>query len=318
MVGEFTALVHLRRVVAPEVVELVLRLRSEQPLPEWQPGAHIDLILPSGLVRQYSLCGDPGDRTAYTIAVLRETAGRGGSLEVHDTLLELTEVQLRGPRNHFQLVDADSYTFIAGGIGVTPLLAMARQVSAAGIPWRFVYGGRTAASMAYVSELQALPHGQLELVPQDCAGLLDVRGILAGVSPHTAVFTCGPEPMLQAIESAAKELLQPGQLHLERFAAKADTDSALRVNTEFEVELSRSGTVLTVPEEQRLIDVVRTVAPQVPFSCEEGYCGSCETSVLAGVPDHRDQILSEIERAANDTMMICVGRALSSRLVLDL
>lgn len=314
-----------RREVAEGVVELSLTAAhpADGPLADWEPGAHIDIVLPSGTVRQYSLCGHPERPQEYRIAVLREPEGRGGSAEVHDRLLEGMTVTIRGPRNHFRLAPAERYLLLAGGIGVTPILAMAREAAATGTPWKLLYGGRTSSSMAYTSELielAALSHGEVVLVAQDEHGHPDFAAAFTDAPQGTAVYACGPEPMLQAAETLSEQLLPPGALHLERFGAKPqdpdNTESAS--NTEFEVELARSGRTLTVPADRRLIDVVREVVPQVPFSCEEGYCGSCETGVLDGTPDHRDQVLTPEERDSNETMMICVGRCLSRKLTLDL
>ncbi|WP_416966826.1 PDR/VanB family oxidoreductase [Streptomyces sp. 4F14] len=319
--GEREVTVVRRREVAAGVVELTLA--SDGPLDSWEPGAHIDLVLPSGTVRQYSLCGRPERPLEYRIAVLREPAGRGGSAEVHDRLTDGTTVTIRGPRNHFRLAEAENHLFLAGGIGVTPILAMIRETAAAGTPWRLVYGGRTRASMAYVDdlvELAALSCGEVLLVPQDESGHPDFAAAFAALPEGGAVYACGPEPMLRAAETLSDQLLPPGTLRLERFGAgpRADDGAGTARGPAFEVELARSGRTLTVPPDRRLIDVVREVVPQVPFSCEEGYCGSCETGVLAGLPDHRDQVLTPEERDSNETMMICVGRCLSKKLTLDL
>ncbi|MFJ9567844.1 PDR/VanB family oxidoreductase [Streptomyces fuscichromogenes] len=324
LAGERRVRVARRREAATGIVELTLIPVSpaDDPLDEWQPGAHVDIVLPSGTVRQYSLCGHPDRPQEYVIAVLREPEGRGGSAEVHDQLTEGTVVTVRGPRNHFRLAEAPRYLFLAGGIGITPVLTMAREAAATGTSWKLIYGGRTSASMAYTDELlelAALSQGTVELVPQDAQGHPDFATAFTAAEEGTAVYACGPEPMLQAVEALSGELLPEGALHLERFGAKPQDEAASDTSdTEFEVELARSGRTLTVPADRRLIDVVREVVPQVPFSCEEGYCGSCETGVLDGIPDHRDQVLTPEERDTNETMMICVGRCLSQKLVLDL
>jgi ferredoxin-NADP reductase len=306
------------------VVELVLEPADGQPFPSWEPGAHIDLFLPSGLVRQYSLCGDPADTARLQMAVLREVNGRGGSVEVHDVLQPGVELSINGPRNHFQLEDAPQYVFVAGGIGITPILAMTRAAVDQEAEWILYYGGRTAGSMAYVDELERLAdesagHGQLVLVPEDELGRLNLDAIFASAAGGIPIYACGPEPLLEALEERAARDLAPHQLHLERFGAApagvATDDGAL---DNFEIVIASSGAILPVGPNDRMIDVVRTVAPQVPFSCEEGYCGSCETGVVDGLPCHRDTILTDEERASNETMMICVGRALSKRITLDL
>ncbi|QSE87394.1 PDR/VanB family oxidoreductase (plasmid) [Rhodococcus opacus] len=310
--------------VVPEsdgVISLRLVHPDGQRLPDWTPGAHLDVLLPSGLLRQYSLCGDPQDDTGYRIAVLREARGRGGSREIHDSALLGCTLGIRGPRNHFALSTAPRYLFLAGGIGITPILAMAREVSRRGVPWRLVYGGRTRSTMAFVDELQNLPSGQVELVPQDERGHIPLDDILAATPPDTHIYCCGPEPMIRAVEAACARCSALDRLHVERFTAPslAEQPPVEPVGDgTFEVELHRSGVVLRVPANRTLLEVVRDVVPGVMSSCEEGFCGACETKVLEGVPEHHDSILSDAERASCNTMMICVGRARSGLLVLDL
>ncbi len=305
-----------RRVLANgHVAELRLNALDDDPLPSWTPGAHVDLILPSGLIRQYSLCGDPGD-PAYTVAVLREPASRGGSTEIHDQVDVGDTLMIRGPRNHFPLAPSEHYVFMAGGIGITPLLAMVRQVSASGESWEFHYGGRERAAMAYLDAFALLEDGPVTVYAQDEVGFIPVQQILETAPRDSAVYACGPEPMLVAIEQQSAAAGLP--VHLERFGAPPAPPEPSIEDSEFTVTLRRSARTLSVPVGTRLIDVVRQVLPMVPFSCEEGFCGSCETVVLDGVPDHRDSVLSEAERAANTCMMICVGRAKTPQLVLDL
>ncbi|MFD8820232.1 ferredoxin reductase, partial [Streptomyces sp. NPDC059627] len=192
-----------RRTVAAGVLEVTFTCLdpAEVPLAAWAPGAHVDVVLPSGRVRQYSLCGPAQNSGEYVIAVLRETTGRGGSAEVHDRLPAGTVVAIRGPRDHFRLDHAGHYLFLAGGIGITPILAMAREVAPTGTPWTLVYGGRTRASMAYTDELTELAeisHGSVHLVPQDEHGHPDFAAALRDLPAGTAVYACGPEAMLQA------------------------------------------------------------------------------------------------------------------------
>ncbi len=301
------------------VVSLRLTAAGDEPLPAWEPGAHVDLILPSGKVRQYSLCGRSEDRHSYQVAVLREPAGRGGSAEVHDALQSGQTLQLRGPRNHFRLVDAPRYHFVAGGIGITPILAMIREAVRRGADWTLTYGGRARATMAFVDELLALGEDRVTLVPQDESGHPDLAGILRALPDGTAVYCCGPEGLLGALERVNEELAAPLPLYFERFTPPGGdkVDPLPDDAAPFEVELARTGQTLTVPADRTLLQVISDVV-SVPYDCEEGYCGSCETRVLAGVPQHRDTILSEQERAANHSMMICVGRCRSGKLTLDL
>jgi ferredoxin-NADP reductase len=311
---ELDLVLEKKEAVADDVVRLVLRHPDGYELPAWAPGAHVDLVLADGLVRQYSLCGDPDDLSTLHVAVLREEAGRGGSQHVHDELGEGDAVRVRGPRNHFPLVQADRYLFIAGGIGITPILPMIAQVEAAGADWQLVYGGRTRSSMAFRAELQDRYPGKVVIHPQDEAGLLDLPTLLADPGA-TAVYCCGPEGLLAAVEERCASL-PTGTLHVERFAPKDGAADGPRES--FEVELAQTGTILTVPADRSVLDVVEDSGIQVLSSCQEGTCGTCETTVLSGIPDHRDSVLTDDEQAANDTMMICVSRSCSPRLVLDL
>ncbi|WP_164701799.1 PDR/VanB family oxidoreductase [Modestobacter sp. KNN46-3] len=310
-----------RRTTGAEgVVVLELRDPTGADLPAWSPGAHIDLLLPGGLTRQYSLCGDPHDRAVWQIGVLREPAGRGGSALVHDQVQEGAEIDVRGPRNHFELVPAARYVFLAGGIGITPILPMAAAAEEAGATWEFHYGGRTRTSMAFLEALEALEaktgHGlRVTLHPQDEVGLIDLDRILGTPQPDTKVYCCGPEPLLAAVEQRCADW-PPGSLHVERFAPKEQGERVL--SGDFDVELTLSGTTLTVPPDKSILQVVEEAGIPVLSSCQEGTCGTCETGVLEGTVDHRDSLLTPEEQAANDTMFICVSRAACPKLVLEL
>jgi ferredoxin-NADP reductase len=296
------------------VVGLELRADDGSELPAWEPGAHLDLAMGGDLIRQYSLCGDPEDRTRYEVAVLREDHGRGGSAYVHDDLALDDTVTVRGPRNHFPLVEAERYLFVAGGIGITPLRAMVRRLAADGTPWTLAYGGRSRDRMAFREELDALGD-EVSIVPEDEVGVLDLATLLADPRPDVAVYCCGPEPLLQAVEAQCKAW-PAGALHVERFAAKPG--AADGPNEGFEVEARRSGATVNVGPAESIVDALERVGITAETSCREGTCGTCETPVLEGEPDHRDSLLTEEEQAAGDTMMICVGRCRSERLVLDL
>lgn len=299
--------------IADGVVLLTLRHPDGDPLPAWAPGAHVDLVLADGLVRQYSLCGDPSDTSVMKVAVLRELDGRGGSRHVHDVLAAGQLIEVGGPRNHFELVEAKRYLFIAGGIGITPILPMIARVEAAGHDWRLVYGGRTRSSMAFLDELER--HGCAEIRPQDEHGLLDLESLLGQPEEGTAVYCCGPEPLLAAVEEHCAAW-PDGTLHIERFAPKPDATQGPR--HEFEIELAQTGTVLRVPADRSVLEVVEQAGVSVLSSCQEGTCGTCETIVLGGEPDHRDSVLTAEEQECGDAMMICVSRSRSPRLVLDL
>ncbi|MDX3225115.1 PDR/VanB family oxidoreductase [Streptomyces sp. ME19-01-6] len=301
---------------AAGVISLTLRHPDGEELPTWEPGAHIDLLLEDGLVRQYSLCGDPGDRGAWQIAVLREPAGRGGSAYVHDQLTEGTSVRVRGPRNNFALVPADRYLFVAGGIGITPILPMVAAAEAAGTGWTLLYGGRSRTSMAFADRLTASYGDRVRVTPEDEYGLLDLASHLAAPSPGTLVYCCGPEPLLKAVEERCADSWPAGALRVERFKAKEiDADAP---SGSFDVVLQQSGLTVTVPPDRSILRAVEEAGVQVLYSCAEGTCGTCETDIIEGEAAHRDSVLTPQEQAANETMMICVSRCAGGRLVLDL
>lgn len=311
---EFTAVVREKKILAEGVAGLALARIDGVPLPPWRPGAHVDLILADGLVRQYSLCGDPADGETYRIAVLREQEGRGGSAHVHDAVAVGDPIRVRGPRNHFELRPAPSYLFVAGGIGITPLVPMIAEAEAEGAEWRLLYGGRSHRSMAFLDTLSR--YGDRVLIhPQDVHGLLDLPEFLGGPVEGTLVYGCGPQPLLKAMEDACAAWPY-GTLHVERFAPEQPihTDG----DAEFEVVLARSGVTLTVGPAQTILECVEAAGVPVLSSCQEGTCGTCETEIIEGVPDHRDSVLTEDDRASGEVMMICVSRCRGERLVLDL
>ncbi|WP_072689919.1 PDR/VanB family oxidoreductase [Rhodococcus marinonascens] len=304
------------------VVSLLLEHPQGRSLASWAPGAHIDVVLPSGKVRQYSLCGDPEDTTAYRIAVLDEADGRGGSREIHDVIREGDPLSIQGPRNHFALDAASHYVLIAGGIGITPILAMARQLATEGASWRLYYGGRSKPTMAFLDELSQLG-GAVTIVPQDECGHIDLEVAMTDVPTGAAVYCCGPESLITAVRDTCVRLIGSEAMHFERFAASSAVDAAPVGDTgvdhpsEFEVELRQTGCTLTVPADRSLLEVVLEANPDILYSCEDGFCGSCETRVLDGVPEHQDSILSAAEKEKGETMLICVGRSRTERLVLD-
>ncbi|MGE2836871.1 PDR/VanB family oxidoreductase [Mycobacterium sp. SMC-4] len=302
--------------IADGVAALTLKEVGDHPLPDWTPGSHIDLIMSSGLVRQYSLCGDPGDRDTWRIAVLREPdeRSRGGSIYVHDTLEPGAELRIRGPRNHFQLTASPNYLFIAGGIGITPIRAMLAEAEAAGANWKLFYGGRSTESMAFLDELA--PYGdRVEFWAQEQRGLLDLEYILGTPQADTLVYCCGPQGLLTAVEERCTAW-PAGALRLERFSSS--TVETEWVNTPIEVELAQQGVTLTVPADQTVLEAIEAHGVDVMSSCQSGMCGTCETPVLDGIPEHRDDVLTHEERERNDCMMICVSRSRSDRLVLDI
>ncbi|MDX3797488.1 PDR/VanB family oxidoreductase [Streptomyces sp. AK04-3B] len=309
-VHEVELIVERRESAADGVLALTLRHPLGEPLAAWEPGAHVDVVLGPGLERQYSLCGDPADRSAWRIAVLREPAGRGGSAHVHEEVRQGDKIRVRGPRNHFALRPAARYRFIAGGIGITPVLPMLAAAEAAGAEWRLLYGGRTRESMAFTEELARYGE-RVTVAPQDETGLLDLASVLDELPEDALVYCCGPGPLLDAVE----ERCPAGALHVERFQAK---ERPAGTEAEFEVELRQSGRTVTVAPDVSVLDAVRAAGVEVLFSCTEGTCGTCETDVLEGVPEHRDSVLTAEEREAGETMMICVSRCRGRKLVLDL
>jgi ferredoxin-NADP reductase len=304
-----------RETCAEGVISLTLADPGGAQLPAWTPGAHIDLLLKDA-VRQYSLCGPPGDQHTWRIAVLLDPNGRGGSKQVYQTLKAGDRVAVRGPRNHFPLHAAPRYIFIAGGIGITPILPMIAVVTEAGSGWQLYYGGRSRTSMAFLDELE--PYGERVILwPDDEKGLLPLADILADPAESVLVYCCGPEGLLAATEQRCAAW-PSGALHLERFSAKPRPEPAAGEEAPFEVVCQRSGLTVTVPPGKSIVDALDEQGVSVPWSCMEGICGTCEIAVLGGIPDHRDSMLTEDEREANEYMMVCVSRSKSDQLVLDL
>lgn len=298
-------------VVAVGTKRFVLVPDAGFPLSEAGPGAHIDVALPSGKVRQYSVL-TPDTEGAVVIVVKREPRGRGGSAEMHDLVAGAT-IGLGPARNHFPLVDSPAPALlIAGGIGITPILAMVRHLHRAGKPFRIVYAARRREDMAFREELAAMPQARLHF-DMDTGRPLDMGSVVSSLGDGEHIYCCGPVPMLQAYKAATAQL-PAERVHWELF----ESTQAAADEGGFEVECARSGMTLKVPAGRRIIDVLTEAGLHVPMSCEKGICGSCETPVLAGIPDHRDEVLSDEEKAANDTMMVCCGGCLGDRLVLDI
>jgi ferredoxin-NADP reductase len=298
------------------VVALTLVDPNGDELPSWTAGSHIEVSIGDSLVRQYSLCSSPSARDEWRIAVLAEPASRGGSAFIHEHVREGVELRIRGPRNNFPLVTAPSYRFIAGGIGITPILSMIEAVSLSGAPWGLLYGGRTRESMAFLEELSAYDD-HVDVSPQDEYGLLDLDGFLGKPDDDTRIYCCGPQALLEAVEQRC-DAWPAGALSVERFSASArPIGSPENELASFEVVCRRSGITVTVPSGVSIFDALTDVGIDVDSSCLEGTCGTCETPVLEGVPDHRDHILTGNDRETSQIMYLCVSRARSRRLVLD-
>jgi len=297
--------------LASDVMGVTLRAPSGGELPDWHPGGHLDLVLPSGRQRQYSLCGDPADRSAYRIAVRLLPAGGGGSVEVHG-LTAGTEVTVRGPRNAFPFAyphlarhDIRDVAFVAGGIGITALLPMVREAAAAGVPWSLTYVGRDEASMPFLDELRSVAGGHLRVL----TGRPAMQDVLAGVGAETSVYFCGPPPFLDAIRAALGDVPHAG-LHFERFTPPPIFDGH-----PFRVRLGRSGIDVDVPADRSALAAIRDELPGVAYSCQQGFCGTCRVRVLGGAVERRG---TAAFLDAPDTMLVCVDRSDDPDLTIDL
>lgn len=309
--GQRTRVVVRRRFDPADAVAGVDLVRVDgQRVPVWVPGSHITLHLPNGLARQYSLCGDPGDRSGYTIAVLRAPQSRGGSEWVHDHLVAGVELEISGPHNHFELEPSSEYLFIAGGIGITPIKAMIDSLPARR-SWRLLYAGRSRTSMAFAAELAAMYGDRVQLHADDeQGGRPDLDAFLA--SPDAQVYVCGPEPLLTAVA----ERVPVERLHYERFAAVTRDQDA--PDEPFDVVMGRSGTRFTVAPGERLLDALNRHGAAVVSSCGEGVCGTCEIRVLTGEPLHRDSLSTDADKDEIRVMYPCVSRSRTPALTLDL
>lgn len=291
-------------------------------LPAFSAGSHVELELatPEGpLTRQYSLCNDPSETHRWVVGVGLHPASRGGSRHVHRALAAGTRLKARLPRNRFVLDESAGMTvLVAGGIGVTPLLAMARRLSALQRPWRFYYCAKTPAHAAFLPELLALG-GEVIPVHDGCPGVrpLDLQAVVASCTPQTHLYCCGPSSMLKAFEAAGRGR-DPSTMHVEWFEAPAAATPSTDEAQALTVHLERSGRTLQVPAGRSILDVALEAGVDVHNSCGDGVCGSCETRVLAGRPLHRDHVLTAAERARGDRMMVCVSRCLDPELTLDL
>jgi ferredoxin-NADP reductase len=295
-----------------------LRPLGGSQLAPFTAGAHVDVHLRPGLVRSYSLCNAQDERHRYVIAVGLDRASRGGSRMMHEELRVGQTLAISPPRNNFPLAEQAGHSvLIAGGIGITPMLAMTRRLAALSRSWELWYCARSHAHAAFLDELRGLkaasPQGQLHLhFDDEAGGVLDVAGVIARVQAGTHSYCCGPLPMLEAYENAT-DGMPAEQLHVEYFTAK---DAPARTGG-FEVELARSGRVIHVAPGETILDAMLEAGVDVPYSCREGICATCETRVLAGEPDHRDLVLTPAEHALNNVMMVCCSGSKSARLVLD-
>lgn len=290
------------------------------PLPSFSAGAHIDVHLPDGIVRQYSLCNDPGECHRYLIAVLRDPASRGGSTAMHDSVHEGDLLQISAPKNHFPLVhEARRSLLLAGGIGVTPILCMAERLALSGAEFDMHYCTRAPDRAAFMNRIRLsafAPRVSMHFDDGPSEQRFDLAATVARPEPGVHLYVCGPKGFMDAVLAAARAQGWPEhQLHYEFFAAEVQTSAT---DTAFEVRLASSGRTIAVGAGQTVTAALAAAGVDVPTSCEQGVCGTCLTRVLAGEPEHRDAYLTPEEQAANDQFLPCCSRARSPLLVLDL
>jgi tetrachlorobenzoquinone reductase len=288
---------------------------DEQPLPACAAGAHIDLHLPNGLIRNYSLIDARPALATYTLGIKRDPASRGGSRHIHDELRVGKTLKISAPRNNFPLKeDAPHTILLAGGIGIVPIWCMVQRLEELGRPWRLFYSCRSRPEMAFAQALEKMPAAQLHFDDENDGKVLDIAGIMAQVPPDAHLYCCGPTPMMAAFETATAGWPR-AQVHVEYFTAKQQAPARLGG---FTVELARSGKEFFIPEGQTILDILLDDGIDLESSCENGICGACEQQVLAGIPAHCDSILTEEEQAENKRVMICCAGCKTERLVLDL
>ncbi|HEX5393275.1 MAG TPA: PDR/VanB family oxidoreductase [Rhodocyclaceae bacterium] len=305
---------------AQDICSFELVAADGKPLPPFSAGSHIDVHLPGGIVRQYSLCNDPAETHRYVLGVLNDPASRGGSKAMHEQVKEGDTLTISEPRNHFALThEAKRSLLFAGGIGVTPILCMAERLAVMGSDFQMHYCGRSRERMAFVDRISASSFASRVAVHVDDGApeqKLDLAAALAKPQAGTHLYVCGPKGFMDAVLNTARSAGWPEeQLHYEFFSAdvvKSDADGS------FEVKLASSGRVVTVPKDKTVIAALAEAGIDVPVSCEQGVCGTCLTRVIEGVPDHRDAYLTPEEKAANDQFLPCCSRAKSACLVLDI
>lgn len=308
-----------REALTPHVVALTLVPDDGAALPGFEAGSHVDVLTPSGAVRQYSLCNVPGETAAYRIAVLDEPQSRGGSRSLCRDVREGDRLQIGAPRNLFALAPRMTRAILlAGGIGITPIVAMAHALHRAGTPFELHHASRSRAACAFARELEQAPFArQVHLSFDDEGPALDLERLLAAPGPNDHLYVCGPAGYIQwVLETAARHAWPVPNVHREFFAPA--NDATALPDQAFEIELASSGAVLQVPAGQSMASVLLAHGVVLPMSCEQGVCGTCVTTVLAGEPEHRDSYLTEEDRARGDTVLPCCSRARSPRLVLDL
>lgn len=299
----------------------IARIESNDPLPAWEPGAHIDVYVRDGTTRQYSLCGDPGDLSSWQFAVLREPEGRGGSAFIHDELRVGDQLLVTRPKQSFALEEASFHALVAGGVGITPMMAMAEHLGRTGQPFHLTYGGRTRESMAFCQRLEALGD-RVTMLAEDAEGRADLEAVVRDLPAGGLVYVCGPVGLLRAVEAAAEAVHGTDQdiVRFELFsrAGVEQQESAALDADNYELVLTESGHTLRLSPEANILEVVLALGLDVENDCRDGICGSCITPIRSGTADHRDLVLTKREKAAMDKMLICVSRPTCARLELEL
>lgn len=319
--ARFPVRIQSKTPLADDIIGLTLVSLDRSPLPSFEAGAHIDLQLPNGLIRQYSLCNNPAETGHYQLGILLTPDSRGGSLGVHHTLATGDDVLISKPRNLFPLIEAQHTVLIAGGIGVTPLLAMADTLSSRGSRFEFHYCVRSHRRAAFLEDMETSTwseHLHTHIDEDPDSHPLNLNDVL-NTHHHKQLFICGPEGFIQSVSNAARAQGWPeSQIHFEQFSApQAETPSASG-QTDFELMIASTGQIIPVPDNQSAAQAMSSAGLSVSLSCEQGICGSCLTPIVDGIPDHHDHFQTEPEKATNRHFTPCCSRAKTRRLVLDL
>jgi vanillate O-demethylase ferredoxin subunit len=319
----FEVVVTAKRAEADSICTFELARPDGAQLPPFSAGAHIDVQVGEGIVRQYSLCNNPRDRHRYLIGVLREATSRGGSLAMHDRIGQGHRIRISEPRNHFPLAHGAARSLLfAGGVGVTPILCMAERLADSGADFEMHYCARSRARMAFLerilkSSFASRVHFHLDDGSDEQK--LNAAPLLANPMPGTHLYVCGPGGFMNYVLGAAEQAGWSGSsVHREYFSAPTSASPASARDSEFEVRIASSGQVITIPPDSSVLQVLARHGIEIPVSCEAGVCGTCITRVLEGEPDHRDVYMTDAEHAANDQFTPCCSRAKSKRLILDL
>jgi tetrachlorobenzoquinone reductase len=296
------------------ITAIELRSPDGELLPPFEAGSHIDLHLPSGLMRSYSLVNPQSERHRYLLGVARAKDGRGGSSYVHERLRVGDVLDVESPRNLFRLHESEApAVLIGGGIGITPLISMAARLTRLGRDWTLNYAVRTRSEAAFLPILETYGTRVTLHCDDERGGVLNLKVIIRSAAAGAHFYCCGPAPMMRAFDDLTKTI-QPERIHVEHFSPPNE----VAVENQYVVELAKAGKTFVVPRGQTILETLTNAGFDLPHSCQQGICGACETRVIAGIPDHRDAVLSPAERAANQTMMICCSGSRSEKLILDI